>query len=189
MSSRCREAAWLLALTAAIAGCEREMRRFESPPYSPSVATVPPLTSLAAGPESAWPVPGSASPSGVAASAPSYAIEENAFAVSQGKRWFRWYNCNGCHANGGGDKGPALMDAQWLYGHEPPQIVQSIQQGRPNGMPSFAGRIPDEHLWQLAAFIRSMSGLLRADVLPSRADTLSPGEPEVRRDPLTPRKE
>jgi cytochrome c oxidase cbb3-type subunit 3 len=189
MSSRYHDAVLSLAFAAALAGCEREMRRFDTPPYAPSAATVPPLTSHQAGPESAWPVPGAASAAAVAASAPSYPVELNAFAVSQGKRWFRWYNCNGCHANGGGDKGPALMDARWLYGHEPQQIVQSIQHGRPNGMPAFAGRIPDEQLWQLAAYIRSMSGLLRADVLPSRADALSPGEPEVRRDPLPPRQE
>lgn len=161
MCSRCREAL-LLALSLGLAGCEREMRRFDTPPSAPAAA---------------------------AASAPGYPVEQNAFAVAQGKRWYRWYNCNGCHGNGGGDKGPALMDERWLYGHEPQQVVQSIRDGRPNGMPAFGGRIPDEQLWQLAAYVRSMSGLLRFDVLPGRADALSPGEPELRRDPLAPRKD
>ena len=28
--------------------------------------------------------------------------EQNAYAIAQGKRLFSWYNCVGCHANGGG---------------------------------------------------------------------------------------
>jgi cytochrome c oxidase cbb3-type subunit 3 len=68
--------------------------------------------------------------------------DENAYAVSQGKRLYRWYNCNGCHAGGGGGIGPALMDAEWRYGGDPAQVFASIVQGRPNGMPSFGGHIP-----------------------------------------------
>ena len=108
--------------------------------------------------------------------------ERNAYDVSQGKRLFRWYNCNGCHAGGGGGMGPALMDAQWRYGGEPAQIVQSILNGRPGGMPAFAGRIPDEQVWKIAAYVRSMSGQLRTDVAANRADALSAGPPESRRD-------
>jgi cytochrome c oxidase cbb3-type subunit 3 len=29
---------------------------------------------------------------------PAHEVESNAFAVNQGKRLFRWYNCSGCHA-------------------------------------------------------------------------------------------
>lgn len=28
--------------------------------------------------------------------------EGNAYAISEGQRLFNWYNCVGCHANGGG---------------------------------------------------------------------------------------
>jgi hypothetical protein len=42
------------------------------------------------------------------------------------------FNCNGCHANGGGDKGPALMDDKWLFGGEIENIYAKIVQGRPN---------------------------------------------------------
>ena len=37
----------------------------------------------------------------------------------QGKRLFSWYNCIGCHANGGGGIGPPLMDDEWIYGSRP----------------------------------------------------------------------
>ena len=114
--------------------------------------------------------------------------EENGYAVSQGKRLYRWYNCAGCHsAGGGGSIGPALRDDEWLYGGNPNEIFATIKQGRPNGMPSFAGHIADDQLWQIVAYVRSMSGQLRIDVAPNREDSLSPDKPESRREhePIT----
>ena len=63
--------------------------------------------------------------------------------------------------------GPALMDDEWLYGSEPAQhLRRRIVQGRPNGMPSFGGHIPEDQVWQIVAYVRSMSGQLRKDVAP-----------------------
>src|SRR3954447_7744993 len=62
--------------------------------------------------------------------------EKIAFHVSQGKKLFTWYNCSGCHANGGGGSGPALMDDVWIYGSDIENIAASIREGRPNGMPT-----------------------------------------------------
>ena len=116
--------------------------------------------------------------------------DENAYAVNQGKRLFRWYNCNGCHSMGGGGIGPPLMDSEWKYGGDPASIFQTIMQGWPEGMPSFGGHIPEDQVWQIVAYVRSMSGQLRKDVAPSRADTLYPGNPENARDkqPMQPQK-
>jgi cytochrome c oxidase cbb3-type subunit III len=139
------------------AGCQREDRLFKTAPPSPQ--------------------PGI-----------KISEEENAFAVSQGKRLYRWYNCNGCHSTGGGGgMGPALMDAEWRYGAEPETIYTTITKGRPNGMPSFEGKIPDDQVWQLVAYVRSMSGQLRTDIAPSRADGMAAGEPEQRREREKPR--
>jgi cytochrome c oxidase cbb3-type subunit 3 len=115
--------------------------------------------------------------------------ERNAYDISQGKRLFRWYNCSGCHANGGGGMGPALMDAGWRYGHEPQQIFQTIMDGRPNGMPAFRGRVTEEHAWQLVAFVRSLIGHVPNASMSGRNDTLSAGQPEQRRHPQEPRPE
>jgi len=49
------------------------------------------------------------------------------------------------------------MDDEWIYGDRLEQIHQSIVQGRPNGMPAWGGKIPDEQIWQLSAYVRSMS--------------------------------
>jgi cytochrome c oxidase cbb3-type subunit III len=96
----------------------------------------------------------------------------NAYAVSEGKRLFNQYNCSGCHFQGGGGIGPPLMDAEWIYGSEPENIFATIVEGRPNGMPSFRHRIPDQQVWQIVAYVRSMSGLLAKDVAPGRSDDM-----------------
>src|SRR4051812_15581092 len=86
--------------------------------------------------------------------------EENAQAMSEGKTLFSSFNCVGCHAHGGGSIGPALMDAKWRYGSRPEQIFSSIMDGRPNGMPSFRGKLTAQQAWELAAYVRSLSGLV-----------------------------
>lgn len=98
---------------------------------------------------------------------------QNAYHVSQGKKWYAAFNCNGCHANGGGGSGPPLMDDRWLYGGSMENIVQSIREGRPNGMPSWRGKITDGQIWELAAYVLSMSGNVSSDVAPGRNDDLA----------------
>jgi cytochrome c oxidase cbb3-type subunit 3 len=85
------------------------------------------------------------------------AYYDNAEAVNTGRILFGQFNCSGCHSNGGGGMGPALMDDEWIYGGRLEQIHQTIVEGRPNGMPSWGGRIPDQQIWQIAAYVRSMS--------------------------------
>lgn len=82
---------------------------------------------------------------------------DNADAVTTGKRLFNQYNCSGCHSNGGGGMGPNLMDNEWIYGARLEQIHQTLVEGRPNGMPAWGGKIPDPQLWQIAAYVRSLS--------------------------------
>jgi cytochrome c oxidase cbb3-type subunit 3 len=85
------------------------------------------------------------------------AYYDNAAAVNAGRMLFDGFNCSGCHSNGGGGMGPDLMDDEWIYGGRLEQIHQSIAEGRPNGMPAWGARIPDQQIWQLAAYVRSMS--------------------------------
>ena len=68
--------------------------------------------------------------------------------------------------------GPPLMDDEWLYGSEPVDIFNTIVQGRPNGMPAFGNKIVPDQVWQIVAYVRSMSGLLRKDVAPGRMDDM-----------------
>jgi cytochrome c oxidase cbb3-type subunit 3 len=104
--------------------------------------------------------------------------EENAFALSEGKRLFTQMNCVGCHAHGGGGMGPPLMDEKWVYGSHPEQIFLTIVQGRPNGMPSFAAKIPNQQVWKLVAYVRSLSGLASSGASPGREDHMKGKPPE-----------
>ena len=148
----------MLAAASALAGCRREERRFrESPPATtPSAVRVSALQ------------PGTVADTTHAANP----YESSAYAQSEWQRLFGWYNCAGCHANGGGGMGPPLMDDEWIYGSSGENIYNTIIQGRPNGMPSFRGKLGDDQVWQLAAYVRSMSGLLAKDVASGRNDDM-----------------
>lgn len=79
-------------------------------------------------------------------------------AIVQGEQLFAAMNCNGCHAPlGGGGMGPPLSDGEWIYGGTPAAIYLSIHQGRPNGMPSWGRSLPPEALWNLVAYVRTLS--------------------------------
>jgi cytochrome c oxidase cbb3-type subunit 3 len=113
--------------------------------------------------------------------------ENNSYEVAQGKLLFNAYNCSGCHAQGGGGSGPALMDAEWIYGAQPDDIFTSIVRGRPNGMPSFGARIPEYQVWELVAYLRSMSGLIPTNAAPGRNDAIHAHRSEQLADPQPPR--
>jgi cytochrome c oxidase cbb3-type subunit 3 len=176
ITSRALIASVLMPMLGLIGACEREQRSFTSPASNsrPSAAARQSENQPAVGLGGEVPV----------AARNTSPYDNNAYAVAQGKRLFRWYNCNGCHANGGGGMGPALMDDTWIYGNEPSQLFETVMRGRPNGMPSFGGHIPEDQAWQIVAYLRSMDGKIRKDVAPGRADGLSPGAPEVVRAPL-----
>ncbi len=111
--------------------------------------------------------------------------EENAWAIGEGKRLYSWFNCAGCHApGGGGAMGPPLIDDQWIYGSDPENIYQTIQQGRPNGMPSFRGRIGSADTWKLVAYIRSLSELTPPTTWSARGDQMEAANPDPERRPL-----
>jgi cytochrome c oxidase cbb3-type subunit III len=154
-------------------GCEREARQFENPPAASAAAQNPMQTPLSPG----------AQPQPTPEDSP---FQKNAYGIAEGKRLFTALNCAGCHANGGGGMGPALMDDEWIYGNHPANLFQTVVEGRPNGMPSWRGKIPDHQVWQLVAYIQSMSGQAPLDALPGRADHMSYGTPENARSAQTP---
>ena len=153
MSSRFPISAGLLALLA-LAGCDREKRDYRGQPVS---ETRPILAS-------------GADPRG-------QAYQVNAWHIGQGQRYSTAFNCLGCHGLGGGGMGPPLIDDEWRYGGEIEDIVRTILDGRPNGMPAFRGRITESQAWQIAAFVRSLSAQTPMDTRPGRTDDMSTREP------------
>lgn len=177
MSSRCRTSLLIVAALALLAGCDREERRSRSNPLGEAALGGPRVSVLQPGVAVTSPPDPRAADFG-----------ENAYAVSQGQQLFQAMNCSGCHAHGGGGMGPALMDDQWIYGGRMDQIVASIDQGRPNGMPSWRGKLTPQQMWQLAAYVRSLSAQSREDVLSGRAESESATEPPTlrSREPMVP---
>jgi cytochrome c oxidase cbb3-type subunit 3 len=160
----------------ALGGCQRETRDYHGPQPTGAVqAGVSPTTLHVGG----KPVPVPKDPRAAV-------YEKNAFHISEGKRYYEWFNCYGCHAAGGGDIGPPLMDDRWRYGGEIEQIHASIVEGRANGMPAFGGRIPDQQIWEIAAYVRSMGGNVAKDASFSRGDEMQAGEPKIQVDPTPP---
>lgn len=79
-------------------------------------------------------------------------------ALSTGGKLFIAYNCLDCHgAEGSGAMGPSFQDGRWHFGGSPGEVFESIYQGRPDGMPAWGGRITNEQIWMLTAYVRSLS--------------------------------
>jgi cytochrome c oxidase cbb3-type subunit III len=156
-----RRAATITAMALVVIGCWREQRELRDSPASSVRDTPVRLSGLQPGQPMATPqIKG--------------AYEGNAYGITEGQRLYGWYNCAGCHFQGGGGIGPALMDDYWVYGSEPQQIYETIAEGRPNGMPSFGGHIPSDQIWKLVAYVRSLAKLQPPDAISVRSDHLAP---------------
>jgi cytochrome c oxidase cbb3-type subunit III len=155
-----RELLVLLGLTACVLACDRESRRFrELPPAASAINAV---------------AVGGLQPGGTYTRESTWTIYDgNAYALSQGKQLFESMNCSGCHFHGGGGIGPALMDSEWIYGSDPSQIFKTIVEGRPNGMPSFKGKLGNQQVWQIVAYVRSLSGLASRPASSARDDHMN----------------
>jgi cytochrome c oxidase cbb3-type subunit III len=116
-------------------------------------------------------------PNGVAPPSPPDAIgarfEGNKLAIADGEQLFNQMNCTGCHFNGGGGMGPALMSGHWRYGGRIAQIYESIAQGRPNGMPSWQFVLGPTQIWDLAAYAKSLSVPAPSSTSPTAAPDMS----------------
>lgn len=149
---------YMVAFALALVSCAREKRELRTPPQHRAIIETGRQSELQPG--------GPLLTTDVA-----NPYEGNAQAISEGKRLFDWYNCSGCHGHGGGGMGPPLMDHTWIYGGEPANIFESILKGRPNGMPAW-GRIPAHQIWQLVAYVRSLSGKQPESATPVRGDEM-----------------
>jgi cytochrome c oxidase cbb3-type subunit 3 len=173
MSSPFRASLLLIGAAAlTLAACDREEHHSRAKPVG---ETVP------AGASPATIYPGNSAPPALDARAKFY--DDNANAIAMGQTLFTQMNCVGCHSHGGGGMGPPLMDDQWRYGGRIDQVAASIAEGRPNGMPSWRGKLTADQIWDLAAYVRSLSGLPSKDAVSSRSEGMSAGTPQT----LTPK--
>jgi mono/diheme cytochrome c family protein len=84
--------------------------------------------------------------------------EGNKDAIHTGSQLYVSYNCVDCHGvDGSGSMAPTFQDDRWHFGGAPAEIFESIYQGRPDGMPAWGGRISNDQIWMLTAYVRSLS--------------------------------
>jgi cytochrome c oxidase cbb3-type subunit 3 len=159
------------------AGCQREERDLR---LDPPVADA--LGQIALMPNGIGGTP----PEAYAALGKPYT--SNAYSLGQGKRLYTWFNCKGCHADGGGASGPAFLDGWWQYGPDITSIFASIRDGRPNGMPAFRDRLTTEQIWQLAGYIQTIGAYSGPTAAPSRNDEMQ-SRPSENRAPAAGRTE
>jgi cytochrome c oxidase cbb3-type subunit 3 len=71
-------------------------------------------------------------------------------------------NCAACHTEtGAGDRtqgAPALNDAIWLYGGDRETVTATVQGARYGVMPSWAGRLSEDEIRAVAAYVHSLGG-------------------------------
>jgi cytochrome c oxidase cbb3-type subunit 3 len=102
-------------------------------------------------------------------------FEDNSYQLSEGGRYFAWYGCSACHAQDA--RGARnLADKAWAYGGAFDQIYRSIS-GH-GGLDFKPGQsIPAEQMWQLTAYVRSLSEIDAAKR--RRQDLDQAGEPQA----------
>jgi cytochrome c oxidase cbb3-type subunit 3 len=181
----------LLLILFSLVGCKRETRIVKLDPAASATVGLPHSDTVWPGPTSNeivtnfsftnvaitnW-APKNAAPNAAHRRLEDF-YEKNGWSMSEGKRLFAAFNCVGCHGHGGGGMGPALMDQKWIYGSTPEEIFNSIALGRTNGMPAFKDRLPEYVIWEMVAYVRSMSGLAPIDAAPQRDDHLQTRLPE-----------
>jgi mono/diheme cytochrome c family protein len=97
-------------------------------------------------------------PLGVKPVAITNPYEGDKTAIATGAKLFVAYNCIDCHgADGSGVVGPSFQDSRWHFGGSPAEVFESIYQGRPDGMPAWGGRISNDQIWMLTAYVRSLA--------------------------------
>lgn len=132
----------LVAIALIAAGCQ-------IPANEAASDGAPPAVDIPVGP---IPGPSNAPPG------PSNPFDGNSVALQEGRELFINYNCYGCHGGrGGGGMGPSLRDASWLYGSSDAHVFDSIAEGRAKGMPAWGTKIPQDQIWKLVGYIKSMN--------------------------------
>jgi cytochrome c oxidase cbb3-type subunit 3 len=137
-----------------LGGCQEE-RRGEAGGRPGELAVTVPPGEIAGLPGKVWLNPGPAA-------SPTFQVKNpysgDLVALSEGKRLYAWYKCSECHGpNGGGAIGPILRDTNWIYGGDSASIYESIMEGRPHGMPTWQGIIPEDAAWKLVAYVESLA--------------------------------
>jgi mxaJ protein len=78
--------------------------------------------------------------------------------IAMGKMLYNEVGCQGCHGGGGGGgMAASLIDENWKFGSDDETLFKLIKGQIPEQtMPTVYSDLPDEQVWQILAFIRSV---------------------------------
>jgi mono/diheme cytochrome c family protein len=79
-------------------------------------------------------------------------------AIQQGRTLYLQHGCSACHGvMGGGGMGMPLLDDVWKFGSDDETVFKVIKgQIDAQTMPKIWGALPDEDVWKMIAYIRSI---------------------------------
>jgi cytochrome c(L) len=84
----------------------------------------------------------------------------DAAAIKEGRALYLKNGCSGCHGvGGGGGMGPPLTDDTWVFGSDDETLFKLIKGQLPQAkMPRVYGSLPDDEVWKMLAYVRSLYG-------------------------------
>ena len=123
-----------------------------------------PVHAQAQAPGAAQAAPPVPPPDAAAAPAASSGIRKlNKFAgdtaaIEEGKKLYNQVGCQGCHGGGGGGgMAASVIDESWKFGSDDETLFKLIKGQIPEQtMPTVYNVLPDEQVWKILAFIRSV---------------------------------
>jgi mono/diheme cytochrome c family protein len=82
----------------------------------------------------------------------------NAEMIAEGRKLYFQVGCQGCHGGGGGGgMAASLIDDSWKFGSDDETLFKLIKGQIPQQtMPVVYSSLPDENVWKMLAFIRTV---------------------------------
>jgi mxaJ protein len=113
---------------------------------------VPLIPAHASAPQEAAPLPGDPAKKNL------NPFTENAEMIAEGRAMYVKVGCQGCHGGGGGGgMAVSLIDTTWKFGSDDDTLYKLIKGQIPQQtMPTVYSTLPDEQVWKILAFIRSL---------------------------------
>jgi mono/diheme cytochrome c family protein len=79
-------------------------------------------------------------------------------AVKEGRKLYMANGCSACHGlNGGGGMGKSILDDTWVFGSDDETLYKLTKGQIPQQtMPKSGAGLPDEQVWKMLAYVRSL---------------------------------
>ena len=79
-------------------------------------------------------------------------------AIASGRAAFKGICSGYCHGTGRATRCPNLLDCEWKHGGTEADVFRTVIEGvKKTEMIGFKGKLPDEVIWKIVAYIRSAS--------------------------------